>query len=81
MLFEIYSIYHLSKTFCNKIASNPRLVNCSNNTTDFSVTTTSLYGKAKTGGLSQYDRLKHWKKMGYSQGSLSYELTKETEKE
>ena len=46
-----------------------------------SVTTTSLYGKSKTGGLSQYDRLKHWKKMGYSQGSLSYELTKETEKE
>ena len=46
-----------------------------------SVATTSLYGKSKTGGLSQYDRLKHWKKMGYSQGSLSYELTKETEKE
>mgnify|MGYP001280464070 FL=1 len=46
-----------------------------------SVTTTSLYGKSKTGGLSQYDRLKHWKKMGYSKGSLSYELTKETEKE
>ena len=46
-----------------------------------SVTTTSLYGKAKTGGLSQYDRLKHWKKCGYSKGSLSYELTKETEKE
>ena len=45
-----------------------------------SVTTTSLYGKSKTGGLSQYDRLKHWKKMGYSKGSLSYELTKETEK-
>ena len=44
-------------------------------------TTTSLYGKSKTGGLSQYDRLKHWKKMGYSKGSLSYELTKETEKE
>ena len=46
-----------------------------------SVTTTSLYGKSKTGGLSQYDRLKHWKKMGYSKGSLSYELTKDTEKE
>ena len=45
------------------------------------MTTTSLYGKSKTGGLSQYDRLKHWKKMGYSKGSLSYELTKETEKE
>ena len=29
-----------------------------------SVTTTSLYGNSdrKTGGLSQYDRLKHWKK-------------------
>ena len=46
-----------------------------------SVTTTSLYGKSKTGGLSQYDRLKHWKKMGYSQGSLSFEMTKNTEKE
>ena len=46
-----------------------------------SVTTTSLYGKSKTGGLSQYDNLKHWKKMGYSSGSLTYELTKETERE
>lgn len=46
-----------------------------------SVTTTSLYGKSKTGGLSQYDRLTHWKKMGFSSGSLSYELTKDTEKE
>ena len=46
-----------------------------------SVTTTSLYGKSKTGGLSQYDRLSHWKKMGFSSGSLSYELTKDTEKE
>ena len=45
-----------------------------------SVTTTSLYGKSKTGGLSQYDRLKHWKKMGYSQGSLSFEMTKNTER-
>ena len=44
------------------------------------MTTTSLYGKSKTGGLSQYDRLKHWKKMGYSQGSLSFEMTKETER-
>ncbi len=46
-----------------------------------SVTTTSLYGKSKAGGLSQYDNLKHWKKMGYSSGSLTYELTKETERE
>ena len=44
------------------------------------MTTTSLYGKSKTGGLSQYDRLKHWKKMGYSQGSLSFEMTKEHRK-
>lgn len=46
-----------------------------------SVTTTSLYGKSKAGGLSQYDNLKHWKKMGYSSGSLTYELTKKTERE
>ena len=46
-----------------------------------SVTTTSLYGKTKAGGLSQYDNLRHWKKMGYSSGSLTYELTKETENE
>ena len=46
-----------------------------------SVTTTSLYGKSKTGGLSQYDRLKHWKKCGYSNGSMTYELTKDTERE
>lgn len=42
------------------------------------VTTTSLYGKNKLGGLSQYDNLKHWKKMGYSSGSVSYETTKPT---
>ena len=42
------------------------------------VTTTSLYGKTKQGGLSQYDNLKHWKKMGYSSGSVSYETTKPT---
>ena len=40
------------------------------------VTTTSLYGKNKMGGLSQYDNLKHWKKMGFSSGSVSYETTK-----
>ena len=42
------------------------------------VTTTSLYGMKKQGGLSQYDNLKHWKKMGYSSGSVSYETTKPT---
>lgn len=42
------------------------------------VTTTSLYGKNKAGGLSQYDNLKHWKKMGFSSGSVSYETTKPT---
>lgn len=42
------------------------------------VTTTSLYGKAKTGGLSQYDRLKHWKKMGYTSGSVAFETERET---
>ena len=45
-----------------------------------SVTTTSLYGKNKAGGLSQYDNLKHWKKMGYSSGSIAYELKKEVER-
>lgn len=43
------------------------------------VTTTSLYGKSKQGGLSQYDRLSHWKKMGYSSGSVSYHPRKETQ--
>lgn len=42
------------------------------------VTTTSLYGKNKIGGLSQYDRLQHWKKMGYTSGSVSYETTRPT---
>ena len=42
------------------------------------VTTTSLYGKTKTIPLSQYDRLKHWKKMGWTAGSVSYEPTKPT---
>jgi hypothetical protein len=42
------------------------------------VTTTSLWGKQKAGGLSQYDNLKHWKKMGFSSGSVSYECTKPT---
>ena len=42
------------------------------------VTTTSLYGKTKTGGLSQYDGLEHWQKMGYSSGSVAFEPTKAT---
>ena len=42
------------------------------------MTTTSLYGKQKAGGLSQYDNLKHWKKMGFSSGSVSYETKKPT---
>lgn len=42
------------------------------------VTTTSLYGQRKAGGLSQYDNLKHWKKMGYTSGSVSYETRKPT---
>lgn len=37
------------------------------------VTTTSLYGKAKANTLSQYDGLKYWKRMGFSQGSVTYE--------
>ena len=37
------------------------------------VTTTSLYGKTKAIPLSQYDRLKYWKKMGWTAGSVSYE--------
>ena len=42
------------------------------------VTTTSLYGQNKAGGLSQYDNLKHWKKMGYTSGSVSYETRRPT---
>ena len=44
------------------------------------VTTTSLYGKTKQIPLSQYDGLKHWKKMGWSAGSVSYEPTLPTRK-
>ena len=43
------------------------------------VTTTSIYGKSKKGGLSTYDNLKHWKKMDYTSGSVAYETTKETQ--
>lgn len=42
------------------------------------ITTTSLYGQSKAGGLSQYDNLKHWKKMGYTSGSVVYETSKAT---
>ena len=43
-----------------------------------SVTTTSLYGKTKAGGLSQYDNLDYWKPMGFTAGSVSYEPIRET---
>ena len=42
------------------------------------VTTTSLYGNTKAGGLSQYDGLDYWDKMGFTSGSVSYEPEKET---
>lgn len=44
------------------------------------VTTTSLYGNTKSGGLSQYDGLEHWEKMGFSSGSVAYEPSRETMK-
>ena len=43
-----------------------------------SVTTTSLYGRTKADGLSQYDNLDHWEKMGFTAGSVSFEPLKET---
>ena len=42
------------------------------------VTTTSLYGNTKSGGLSQYDGLEHWTKMGFSSGSVAFEPTRKT---
>jgi hypothetical protein len=42
------------------------------------VTTTSLYGNTKSGGLSQYDGLEHWNKMGFSSGSVAFEPTRKT---
>lgn len=42
------------------------------------VTTTSLYGNTKAGGLSQYDGLEHWNKMGFSSGSVAFEPTRKT---
>jgi hypothetical protein len=43
-----------------------------------SITTTSLYGQAKPNGLSQYDGLPYWQKMGFTAGSVSFEPEKET---
>ena len=43
-----------------------------------SITTTSLYGQAKANGLSQYDGLPYWQKMGFTAGSVSFEPEKET---
>jgi len=37
-----------------------------------SITTTSLYGKTKAGGLSQYDNLDFWQPMGFTSGSVSF---------
>jgi len=45
------------------------------------VTTTSLYGKTKAGGLSQYDNLDHWLKMGFTSGSVSFEPSRKTRKD
>ena len=42
------------------------------------VTTTSLYGKTKVGGLSQYDGLEHWNAMGFSSGSVAFEPSRAT---
>ena len=44
------------------------------------VTTTSLYGKTKINGLSQYDNLEHWNAMGFSSGSVAFEPTRTTKK-
>jgi hypothetical protein len=44
------------------------------------VTTTSLYGNTKSGGLSQYDGLDHWNKMGFSSGSVAFEPSKPTKR-
>ena len=43
-----------------------------------SVTTTSLYGRTKADGLSQYHNLDHWQKMGFTAGSVSFEPEKDT---
>ena len=44
------------------------------------ITTTSLYGKSKAGGLSQYDGLEHWNAMGFSSGSVAFEPKRTTSK-
>jgi len=44
------------------------------------VTTTSLYGKTKAGGLSQYDGLDYWNSMGFSSGSVAFEPSRKTKK-
>lgn len=44
------------------------------------VTTTSLYGKTKAGGLSQYDGLEHWNAMGFTSGSVAFDPSKKTMK-
>jgi hypothetical protein len=45
------------------------------------VTTTSLYGNTKANGLSQYDNLEHWNKMGFSSGSVAFEPTRQTKQQ
>lgn len=42
------------------------------------VTTTSLYGKTKANGLSQYDNLDFWLPMGFTAGSVSFEPMRDT---
>ena len=44
------------------------------------VTTTSLYGNTKSNGLSQYDGLEHWNKMGFSSGSVAFKPSRATKK-
>ena len=44
------------------------------------VTTTSLYGNTKAGGLSQYDGLEFWNKMGFTSGSVAFDPSKITMK-
>ena len=44
------------------------------------VTTTSLYGNTKAGGLSQYDGLEYWNKMGFTSGSVAFDPSKKTMK-
>jgi hypothetical protein len=42
------------------------------------VTTTSLYGNTKAGGLSQYDGLDYWNPMGFTSGSVAFDPSKQT---